>query len=514
MSGRKLQTLSLKRKIELIEAVEGCPSGKKKKEIAADFSVPPNTLSTILKNKEKYREAFYGGKTNVEKKRQRDAKRDDVDDALLKWFSFARSGNAPISGPILIAKAESLAKDLGYEQWSCSVGWLDRFKKRHNIVFKSVCGESASVNETEADQWKTEVLPKLLKGYSPRDVYNADETGLFWRLLPDKTMAFKGESCSGGKKSKERVTAMVCANADGSDKSPLLVIGKFQNPRCFKGIKQLPTQYEANRKAWMNSELFTSWLRKFDQKMHRQKRKVLMVVDNCPAHPRVLNLKATELVFLPPNTTSKLQPCDQGIIYNLKCHYRKEMMKQLIHHMDEGGTANDFSISLLDAMIKLQSAWKSVTQQSIANCFGKAGFVFGDVTNDEVESTEIDDEEEILKALKEKNIVNDNVDITDIVNVDNHLAVASPVSNDTIVATVMKQQECDSEDDDDDCGEAVEHVRSTSAFTAIDTLRAFFMQQDTEVVNSEPLLTGIKQLVEIVAHKKKVQTSLLDFFTN
>ena len=58
MSGRKLHTLPLKRKIKLIDAVEKRPAGKKKKEIAEEFGIVPNTLSTIVKDKEKYRQAF------------------------------------------------------------------------------------------------------------------------------------------------------------------------------------------------------------------------------------------------------------------------------------------------------------------------------------------------------------------------------------------------------------------------------------------------------------------------
>jgi hypothetical protein len=48
-----------------------------------------------------------------------------------------------------------------------------------------------------------------------------------------------------------------------------------------------------------------------------------MIVDNCPAHPHVKGLKSMKLVFLPPNTTSVTQPMDQGVIRNLKLHYRK-----------------------------------------------------------------------------------------------------------------------------------------------------------------------------------------------
>jgi hypothetical protein len=40
-----------------------------------------------------------------------------------------------------------------------------------------------------------EVLPSLLSEYDPKDIFNADECGLFFNLLPGKTHAFKGGSC-------------------------------------------------------------------------------------------------------------------------------------------------------------------------------------------------------------------------------------------------------------------------------------------------------------------------------
>ena len=127
-----------------------------------------------------------------------------------------------------------------------------------------------------------------------------DECGLFWRMLPDGTMAFRSEKCHGGKKSKERVTVAMCCSMEG-EKLPLMVIGKFRNPRCFKGIKQLPVRYEANQKSWMTRDLFERWLRDFDRSMDSRNRKVLLVLDNCSAHVRIDGLKATELLFLPPN---------------------------------------------------------------------------------------------------------------------------------------------------------------------------------------------------------------------
>ena len=111
------------------------------------------------------------------------------------------------------------------------------------------------------------------------------------------------------------------ANADGTDKLPLLVSGKSQCPRCFQNICSLPTGYDFSVKAWMTSGIYESWLRKLDSQFHRQQRS--LIVDNCLAHPVVDGL--TNVVFLPLNATSKLQPMDQGVIRA----YRKKLLTKL-----------------------------------------------------------------------------------------------------------------------------------------------------------------------------------------
>ena len=93
---------------------------------------------------------------------------------------------------------------------------MERFKTRHNISSRKITGEEASVREEMVLDWKSYRLPALLAEYSAEDIFIADETELFWKCLPDKTMSLKGEKCSGGNKSKERVTVLVCANVIGS----------------------------------------------------------------------------------------------------------------------------------------------------------------------------------------------------------------------------------------------------------------------------------------------------------
>jgi hypothetical protein len=98
-------------------------------------------------------------------------------------------------------------------------------------------GESAEVSVESTDAW-LESLPTLTGGYELRDVYNADGTGLFFNVLPDRTLAYKGQSCNGGKHSKDRLTVLLCVNSDESDKQVPIVIGKSPKPRCLKNVKK------------------------------------------------------------------------------------------------------------------------------------------------------------------------------------------------------------------------------------------------------------------------------------
>ena len=113
---------------------------------------------------------------------------------------------------------------------------------------------------------------------------------------------------------------MAAAIAVG-EKLPMFVIGKSKKLRCFNWIRSLPCRSRHEEKSWMSGELFQEWVEELDNKFLAKKRKVAHVVDNCPAHPKVENLKAIGLVFLPPNTISKTQPMDQGVIRSLKAKY-------------------------------------------------------------------------------------------------------------------------------------------------------------------------------------------------
>ena len=128
----------------------------------------------------------------------------------------------------------------------------------------------------------------------------------------------------------------------------MFVIGKAKDPRCFKNVKFLPCRYRNQQKSWMDGKLFKELLRELDRKFAFEGRNVAFVIDNFPVHPHLDNLKAIQLYFLPPNTTSKTQPMDQGVIHSLKAKYRKNVVWKTIQSAEKRKTLP--KISLLQGM--------------------------------------------------------------------------------------------------------------------------------------------------------------------
>ncbi|XP_021695234.1 tigger transposable element-derived protein 4-like [Aedes aegypti] len=435
---RIIKVLTVAQRNTIIDEYEA--SGAKVTEIAKRFQVPQSTVSSILKNREKWRLRKLQNE-NLQVKRAKAPVDERLERALQVFISQARENSIPLSGLIIREKACQLAKKLGVPEFQGSSGWLFKFLKRHNISFKKVCGENAAVDSTMAGNWMTNVLPGFIQEYDPKDIYNADETGLFYKCLPDRTYAFKSESCHGGKYSKQRLTILCAANMDGSDKLPLLVIGKSRKPRCFKNVKSLPVKYEANSKAWMTSLLFEKWMLKFDQRMSDEDRKILMFVDNCTAHPKIFleKLKSIKLVFFPPNATSVLQPLDLGIIKSLKHYYRYELVKERIHSMEIDQEHQD--ITVLDARKLVSKVWSvKVKAETIQNCFRKAGFVLED--EDDIPLAELVRREAIRNqqdlALAEDELfpVDPVVSFSDYCDVDRNVICNEMMTDDDILEFV------------------------------------------------------------------------------
>ena len=136
------------------------------------------------------------------------------------------------------------------------------FQSKRGLQKILLHGEGAEVNKNDPKLLAAlKELYAIISNYEPENVYNMDETGLFFRLLPRYSLLMREEYISttrGKKKSKDRMLLIGCANATGSHKFPCTLIGKPKEPACIKD-RQWPIPYVNQAKAWMDVETCWKW---------------------------------------------------------------------------------------------------------------------------------------------------------------------------------------------------------------------------------------------------------------
>lgn len=243
---RKRKSLSLNDKLRVVDKLE---KGTFVSSICAQYGIAKQTVSDMRKQKDEIRKFVL--KFNVEKetsvvKRMRLPQDQPLDDAVYKWFCQLHSSGMAVLGVEIQAAANRLAKQLNINNFKASSGWLFRFRRRHNITNKNVCAESLSADNEAVEPFRKK-LNEILKAENilPSQLYNYDETWLYWRSLPDSIQTSNADKNPPGRKiSKDRVSALLCANADGSHMLKPVVVGKSKKPRATKNIMDtLPVHY-------------------------------------------------------------------------------------------------------------------------------------------------------------------------------------------------------------------------------------------------------------------------------
>uniref|UniRef100_H3A775 HTH CENPB-type domain-containing protein n=1 Tax=Latimeria chalumnae TaxID=7897 RepID=H3A775_LATCH len=340
---RKRKAFTIKDKMFAIDLIK---NGESQANVARYLNVAESTVRGWLKNEGKLISFLHEVNTSdgLTRKKARSAKDSDLDFSLYAWFMQERQLGMPISGPILRAQAERFNRQLGGpSNFKASQGWLHRFQKRHGI---SISGRIT--NDRAAVELFQSELKKVIEevGYTDEQIYNCDETGLCFKLLPDRSMAVnlglhKGE---GFKKLKDRVTVLFCINKKGNHKLKPLCVGKSEKPRCFHHVNMnnLPFAYTHSKNACMTPAIFEEWfyqefvpeVRHFLRNRNLEE-KAMLLLDHCPAHPPAENLVTRDgrirVLFLPKNAASEVQPLDQGIISTFKMNFRCELAQAMLN---------------------------------------------------------------------------------------------------------------------------------------------------------------------------------------
>jgi hypothetical protein len=529
---RKHTFLTIETKLEILKKLSKGESGA---SLAKFYGVGTSTISDIKAKKdgiEKFALKMDSEEGSQTRKTVRLANNAELEDAMYIWFTQRRSLGEPISGPMLCEKALQFNKSLeGPADFKASAGWLNNFKKRHGIRELEIQGEKLSSDHVAAQTFKQKFIDMVTENqYTRDDIYNADETGVLWRSLPRKSLASRREmSAPGFKVSKERVTALVCANASGSHALKLLVIGKSKSPRCFKNVKTLPVIYNSQKNSWMTAYIFENWYKNEfipSVKKYREENnktgKVLLIIDNAPTHPSHELLNAIEkdfvVQFLPPNVTAILQPMDQAIIEKMKRIYRKQLLRRLLLAERDEDSVISFikKINIKDGVYMLADAWSSLTKDNLKNGWNnlcpeekenEGGNCVVNKENDEVE--------EITSLFNEIPGFEqcETSDAREWLETDANDQGFQILNDQEITDTVKESKVCDeSDEEENDYASIDEGPSHAEAFKALETAMSWLEKQPESTPTQLVLLKRIRDMAAKKRNSSCVQKTIKDFF--
>lgn len=400
-SEKKRHRASVALKREICEKYD---RGVRVRDLVQEYGLPKSTICTFLKGKDKLKSQDLAKGVVSLTSFKRPPLLEKVEQLLILWITDMQLKGDSISEALICEKARKIYKDLldetpsssktSPEDFQASRGWFQNFRKRSGIHCVLRHGEAASSDVRGAKAFVTEFADYVRsEGFIPQQCFNCDETGLFWKKMPNRTYITQEEKkLPGHKPMKDRLTLLFCANASGDCKIKPLLVYHSENPRAFmknKVIKgTLPVLWRANTKAWVTRILFTDWLlhifapavKKYltDNNLPL---KCLLLMDNAPAHPPDMEAELPpefdfiKIKFLPPNTTPLLQPMDQNVISNFKKLYTKALFARCFQiTSDTSLTLKNFwkdHFNILHCIQLVSKAWNDVTVRTLQSAWKK-----------------------------------------------------------------------------------------------------------------------------------------------
>ena len=228
MSGKRKSKLTVKKKLEIIDELSR-PKPPSKRSLARRYDVSEGAIRYIWINRKTISDSAFKLSDNLINSISRSTKPQyaDLEEKLYSWVETLRFAKIPISPSLVISKAKGIAEQLSYStDFKASWCWYGKFKKRKGLNQKALHGEGGEVDQNDPNTLAAlELLYQEIAQYDPEDVYNMDETGLFFRVLPKYTVLLPEEdikTARGRKNAKERVTLVACTSATKITQNPLV----------------------------------------------------------------------------------------------------------------------------------------------------------------------------------------------------------------------------------------------------------------------------------------------------
>ncbi|XP_064080589.1 tigger transposable element-derived protein 1-like [Macrobrachium nipponense] len=245
----------------------------------------------------------------------------------------------------------------------------------HNFHSVNFSSDTASA---DAAKFKDIFLKFILnEGYMPGQIFNVDKTVLYWKRMPEWSYIHKeAKTMPKLKTFKDRLTLLLGGNVTGYKLKPFMIYHSAKlGSLARKGKHMLHVHYRHNKKAQMTALLFEDWfMHCFIPEVKDYCRENSIPSKFCwfwtvlPATPAPLEIltKNVKVVFLPSNTTSLIQPMNQGALAMFKAYYLQNMFSQAVEAKDnEDKELRTFweEFSVLNAILNIGRAWKEVTKE-------------------------------------------------------------------------------------------------------------------------------------------------------
>jgi len=533
---KRRHTITMETKVGIIKKYE---KGEKMADIARAHKMSHSTIRTIIRDKvrimDHVKKSVSMHTTIITKKRG--ILIEKMEKLLVMWIEDMQQQQIPISLMLIQEKALSLYEDLKCKNgdsvdahtFTASHGWFQKFRDRNKLHNIKVAGEAASADKEGATNF-IKNLAEIIKSedYLPQQIFNVDETGLYWKKMPDRSYISELEkSIPGFKMSKDRLTLLLGGNASGDCKIKPLLIYHSENPRALKNISKssLPVIWKSNRKAWMTREIFEAWVRHhFIQKVDEYCKennlpfKILLLVDNAPGHSLCDYNENVKIMFLSPNTTSIIQPMDQGVIHAFKKYYLRITFRQVLRAIDgeNGKSLIQFwkEYSIYKAVKNIGDAWNEISISTMSNAWNK--LIPQLTTENNMQTEEVDNViSELVEISKKMNL---NLEEDDFINLIN--SHSTEMSNEDLMELedLRKEDSFSEEQEEHEQSKQFETKKMAECLNMIENGLSGFEAQDPDAERFAKVSKAVNDAIEcysiIYEEKRRAtrQTTLHQYF--
>ncbi len=369
----------------------------------------------------------------------------DAEIQLVQWVNSLRKDGVPVSALMLQLRAQEVATEDGVQDgvFTASRSWMQSWMNRHKLSFRArtrqgqICPADM---DSQAIEFASEVK-RIMVECGVTKVYNTDQTAVFFEYLPKKTINARGSRtiwvrCGG--KEKERLTAMVLGDSDGTKYPPFLVLKSkdstmketaADNRRfrqgfgrlVWKEITELQDRLELqcfrNPTGWWNHYLSCRFLKYHFSNREDMSHPVVLLWDDFSGHwtqdvvetATALNVR---LVKVPPSLTAVCQPADiswnSPLKAKMRCHWVEYLRSQV------ASRHSDVQFKIVPPTRKMviewfSSCWNLLTSSTIRSGFIKAKFMdampLPVVTTTDDANADSMDVEELLSCMAELHLL-------------------------------------------------------------------------------------------------------------